>query len=62
MLKVLVSPKGGLDSVKILQSSGYTRLDKAAKAAMISGIFLPAVTNGQPVWSQFNAPVNFKLE
>ena len=62
VLKVLVSPKGGLDSVKILQSSGYTRLDKAAKAAMISGIFLPAVTNGQPVWSQFNAPVNFKLE
>ena len=62
VLKVLVSPKGGLDSVKILQSSGYARLDKAAKAAMSRGIFLPAVTNGEPVWSQFNAPVAFKLE
>lgn len=62
VLKVLVSPKGGLDSVKILQSSGHTRLDKAAKAAMSRGIFLPTVTNGQPVWSQFNTPVNFKLE
>lgn len=62
VLKVLVSPKGGLDSVKILQSSGYTRLDKAARKSVMNGIFLPAVKNGEPVALQLPVPFVFRLE
>ena len=62
VLKVLVSPKGGLDSVKLLQSSGYLRLDNAARKSVRNGIFLPAVKNGEPVALQLPVPFVFRLE
>ena len=58
----LVSPEGKLDSVKVVESSGSHRLDKAARKGVMGNIFLPRVQNGKPVWSQVNIPISFRLE
>lgn len=60
-LAVVVAPEGGLDSVKIVKSSRYRRLDNAADKHIKQSIFLPKVINGEPVWTQFNVPIHYQI-
>ena len=58
----VVSPEGQLDSVKVVESSRFRRLDNAARKGVMGNIFLPSVENGKPVWSQVNIPISFRFE
>ena len=62
ILGAVVSPEGKLDSVKVVESSRFRRLDNAARKGVMGNIFLPSVENGKPVWSQVNIPISFRFE
>lgn len=58
-LLVLVDETGRTKDIQLVKSSGYTRLDKAAMAAMRAARFQPHLENGVPrsVWAP--ASINF---
>lgn len=60
MLRVGVSAAGRASEVTVAASSGYPRLDRAAKAAVEGWRFVPAKRNGQPVDSVLTVPVRFE--
>lgn len=60
LLRVSVSAAGRASEVTVAVSSGYPRLDRAAKAAVESWRFVPAKRNGQPVDSVLTVPVRFQ--
>ncbi|HEZ3948498.1 TPA: energy transducer TonB, partial [Neisseria meningitidis] len=55
VLSVLVSPGGHVESVKIVKSSGFSRLDNAARKAAQNGHFQANA------WTEFKVPVKFEL-
>ncbi len=62
ILRVEVTSAGEPSTVNILKSSGYFRLDQAARHAVQHWKFHPAMTAGIPVSSEANVPVHFKLQ
>ena len=56
VLKIMVSPDGKVTNVGVAKSSGFARLDRAARNAGKNGRFQP---NG---WTEYTASVNFKLQ
>ena len=56
-----VAPDGHAESADIERSSGYPLLDNAARDAIITWQFRPAIENGVPVQSQIPISVDFKL-
>jgi protein TonB len=62
ILRVEVTAVGESTNVSILKSSGYFRLDQAARRAVQRWKFHPAVIAGVPVSSEADVPVHFKLE
>ena len=62
ILGAVVSPEGKLDSVKVVESSRFRRLDNAARKGVRGNIFLPSVESGKPVWSQVNNPISIRFE
>jgi len=61
-LKVLVSPDGQVEKLKIDGSSGYRRLDSAAMDAVRRWKFAPAKQAGQPVAAWVIVPIPFVLK
>lgn len=61
VVNVLVSERGEIDEVKILQSLGDNGCDKAAIAAVKSTKWQPALSNGKPVKVWVGIPIIFKL-
>jgi protein TonB len=61
LLRMHIAADGGVDSVVVLETSGYPRLDGAARAALAKWRFTPAMENGQPVDSWQDLPVHFKM-
>ena len=61
VLRMTIGAAGLVTSVEVLQTSGYPRLDAAARAAIAKWRFTPAVENGQPVESTEDLPVHFRL-
>jgi protein TonB len=61
-LRVLVLPDGSAGGVTVLQSSGFPRLDRAARAAVLRYRFQPAVKAGQPVASFIPYWIEFVLK
>lgn len=61
-LRLQLDAQGRLQSVKLLQSSGFVRLDRAAREAVTEWQFSPGVQNGQPVPATLDVPVYFRLE
>jgi len=61
ILKVLVSPEGLVLAVEIEKTSGFNRLDRAARDAVKGWSFQPAMRNGttQSAWAL--VPVTFNL-
>lgn len=62
MLNVVVGPDGLPREVKVLHSSGFPRLDEAARSAVERWRFVPAKQGDQPVVASVNVPINFKLD
>lgn len=61
LLRVKVNQNGRAALVKIKQSSGFNRLDKAARQAVKEWRFVPAKKAGQPVTGWVIVPIVFKL-
>jgi protein TonB len=62
VLRVLVSPGGQADDVEIRSSSGYSRLDEAARDTVRRWRFVPAKRGDQPVPAWVLIPISFRLE
>lgn len=63
VLRVEVTAAGEPTQVSVLQSSGFFRLDQAARQAVRHWRFHPALAaGGLPVASEADVPVRFKLE
>jgi protein TonB len=62
LLLVDVSQDGGVLKVSLQRSSGYRRLDDAALRVAKAWKFKPATVAGQPIRSQVEVPVRFKLQ
>lgn len=61
-MRVQVEPNGRPSNVAIAKSSGFPRLDNAAKAAVANWRFRPATRNREPITSIYEFPVNFSLK
>ncbi len=57
-----IDEKGSLITYKIIQSSGYKRLDKEAEKSIKNAKFQPAIKNGIPITSNFNLKITFTLK
>lgn len=62
VLSVSVSARGRALNVKVKSSSGYPALDNAALVAVRDWEFEPARVNNQPIASEVEVPVRFRLE
>lgn len=62
ILIVEISDRGGVESVEIETSSGYTVLDRAALDAVRRWRFQPAKAGGIAVRSSVKVPIRFDLE
>ena len=60
-LKVLVDEKGRAKDVQIAQSSGFPRLDEAAKQAVARWKFVAATNGSSAIQAWTQVAVNFKL-
>jgi protein TonB len=52
---------GRVERVEVLESSGYARLDHAARERLSTWRFRPATLGGEPVASTYRHRVRFKL-
>ncbi|MDQ5960832.1 MAG: periplasmic protein TonB, partial [Pseudomonadota bacterium] len=61
VLRVRVSAQGQPLAVEIKQSSGYARLDEAAKTAVERWRFVPARQGSEAIEASVLVPLNFTL-
>ena len=62
VLHVFVSPAGFAEKIEIRNSSGYPRLDQAARDAVQNWKFVPARQGDAAVGAWVSVPINFVLE
>jgi len=62
ILEVWVRADGSPGKIRILRSSSYDELDRAAIDAITAARFVPATRNGKPLGSWTVVPVRFKLK
>ena len=62
MLRVLVSDRGRPEKVDVQTSSGFARLDEAARQAALRAMFKPHLENGKPVAVYALIPINFAIQ
>lgn len=61
LLRVLVSAQGTSDEVQVRKSSGYPRLDEAARNTVLRWKFVPARRGNEAVPWWVVVPINFEL-
>jgi periplasmic protein TonB len=61
-LRVLVNPAGRADEVQVRTSSGYSRLDEAARDTVRGWRFVPAKRGDEPVAAWVLIPISFGLD
>ncbi len=61
LMKVLVSAEGLPESVEVIKTSGFERLDKAAVTAVKQWRFEPARKGGKALSAYVNVPLSFSL-
>jgi protein TonB len=59
LLRVLVDPSGRPAQIQVERSSGYARLDVAAREAVEKAVFRPHEVNGVPQAAQVLIPIEF---
>ena len=62
MLRILVNEKGRPEKVEIQKSSGFSRLDDAARQAALGAVFKPYMEDGRPVSVYAIVPINFSIQ
>lgn len=62
VLRVELDEEGRISAARVASSSGFSRLDETAQAAVRSWRCHPALRNGQPVRAIAMQPFNFVLE
>lgn len=62
LLRISVSAGGQFEQVQLLRSSGFIRLDRAARDGVRSWRFDAAWQGGQPVADSIDIPVRFRLD
>ena len=62
IFNIKVDKKGNMTAYKMVQSSGYKRLDKEAEKSIKTAKFQPALKNGEPVSSNFDLKITFTLQ
>lgn len=61
-VRVLIGTDGRAKEAEVAQSSGSSRLDRAAiEGVLRNGRFSPTTRNGVPIEDWYVLPVNFKL-
>lgn len=62
ILRALVNPQGHAERVEVQQSSGFTRLDTAAREAVARALFKPYTEDGLAVAVFIIVPISFRLD
>jgi len=62
MLRIFIDESGRVREAQVSRTSGHTRLDDAAMAAVQKARFKPPSENGQAVSGYAQVPVDFQLE
>ena len=62
ILRVHVDKQGRASRIETIQSSGYSRLDKAARKAVKNWTFIPALDDGNPTAGIVQVPILFVLK
>lgn len=62
LLRVLINEFGKPEQVEISQSSGFGRLDAAARLAVLQALFSPHLENGRAITVLAEVPIVFELE
>jgi protein TonB len=62
ILRVLVGASGGAEEVQLRSSSGFSRLDDAARETVQRWKFVPAKRGSEPVAAWVLIPISFRLE
>jgi len=62
VLSVVIDAEGKGKHVKVVKTSGYDRLDRSARKALIGATFSPATVAGVPVESRKRVSVRFLLK
>jgi protein TonB len=62
VLRVLINEKGEAERIEIQKSSGYERLDEAAREAVQRAQFRPHREDGRPVTVYAIVPITFRLD
>lgn len=62
ILKACVSSTGGIDSLNLIKSSGFDRLDRIALETVQRWKFIPARRGQQPLAMCYQLPIQFTLE
>lgn len=61
LLKAYIRENGSIGEVRIIQSSGFIDLDRAAADAMAGWKFMPAVKSGENIAAWIQVPFVFKI-
>jgi protein TonB len=62
ILRVLISERGRPEQVEVQKSSGFARLDEAARRAAMQALFKPHTEDGKPVPVYALIPINFSIQ
>jgi len=62
MLDVLVNKNGTVGDLKVIKSSGYPLLDRAAKSSVINWLFEPGMVGKEKVKMWVRVPIRFELK
>lgn len=62
LLEIEVDAAGRVAAVSVLESSGFARLDQAAREGVLAWRFEPALRDGAPVAERFRHRVEFVIE
>ena len=62
ILRVHVDKQGRASRIETIQSSGHSRLDKAARKAVKNWTFIPALEDGNPTTGIVQVPISFVLK
>ena len=62
LISIIIDTRGKIENAVIKQSSGFKRLDQAAREAALGSLCRPWLENGRPIRTTSDIPFIFKLE
>lgn len=61
MIRVLINEKGRAESASVQKTSGFAKLDEAARQAVMRAVFKPYIEDGKPASAYTIIPIKFQL-